>query len=91
MVTTSPNPKGIMDEGSLKVILSEIDENLNIIYSEASAIHDFLTGTIPPAENINTADCLMNEVKKLKTKSSNIKELAINISNCLGVKSLTDL
>ena len=91
MVTTSPNSKGIMDEGTLKVILSEIDENLNKIYSEACAIHDFLTGTIPPAKSVDTADCLMNEVKKLKTKSSNIKELAINISNCLGVKSLTDL
>lgn len=91
MVTTPPNPKGIMDEGTLKVILSEIDENLNIIYSEASAIHDFLTGTIPPTKSVNTADCLMNEVKNLKTKSSSIKDLATNISNCLGVRSLTNL
>lgn len=86
MITAPPNPKGVMDEGTLKVILSEIDENLNIIYSGVSAIHEFLTGTIPPTKSVNTADCLMDEVKNLKAKSSSIKELVINISNCLGVK-----
>lgn len=75
------------DERTLEAMLSKVTENLKEIRRELSAIHEFLTGTIPPTNNINTANCLIEEARNLRINSDSIKELIISISNYLGIDS----